>query len=111
MDFLNDVIAFFNHITDFLYNQLYGFVTEAFAQFVIWSTVAAIKFKIVMIGFAWDVAQDIISQLNLSAYIDNAFASLDSDLFDFICFLRVPEFVNMVMSAYVTRYVMSFMGV
>ncbi len=111
MDFINNTLDFFQQVLDFIDNQIYGFVTEVFAQFVIWSTVQMIEFKILMIGFAWDVARDIIQQLNLSSYISQAFGALDDDLFGFICFFRVPEFVNIVMSAYVTRYVMSFMGV
>ncbi|WP_019867558.1 DUF2523 family protein [Methylovulum miyakonense] len=111
MDFLNSVISFFNQTLDFLYNQLYGFVTAAFAQYVIYATVAMIKFKLAMISFAWDVAQEIISQLNLSSYVNAAFGALDDDLLGFICFFRVPEFCNTIMSAYITRYVMTFIGV
>lgn len=110
MEFLNLIVEFFNRLVDFFQTGIYDYTTEAYAQFVIWSTVSMIRFKIAMIGFAWDVAQQIIQQLSLSSYINQAFAQLDSVLFNFICFLRVPEFVNLVMSAFVTRYVLNFMG-
>ena len=110
MEFINDAISFFNQILDFTNNRIYQFVTEVFGQFVIWATVGLIKFKIMMLVFAWDVAQQIMAELNLSSYINAAFASLDSDLFGFICFFHIPEFVNIVVSALVTRYVLNFMG-
>lgn len=110
MDFLQQVIDFFNNVLAFIHQGIYDFVTAAFAQFVIWSMVAMVEFKIMMIGFAWDVAQQILAQLDVSSYINAAFGSLEPTLFNFICFLKIPEAVNIIMSAYTTRYVLNFMG-
>jgi hypothetical protein len=111
MEFLDFITQSFQDVLTFIHNGIYDFVTATFAQFVVWVTMAQIEFKIAMIAFSWDVAQQIIAQLNLSSYLDNAFAALDSTLFDFICFFRVPEAINLIMSALVTRYVMNFLGV
>jgi hypothetical protein len=110
MDFLNSVIDFFNQIITFLSSGIYDFFVQWFAEFVIWSTVSAIKFKIFVISVSWDVAQSVLQQLDVSSYISTAFSSLDADVFSAITFFKVPEAVHIVTSAYVTRYVMSFVG-
>lgn len=121
MDFLvpffNFVLQFFDYInqsvaefTEFLRNGIYGFVTSGISYLMIVATVGVIKFKIFMIGFAWDVAQSVIQQLNISSALNAAWGSLDSSLAAFVSLLNVPEAINVILSARVTRFVLNFMG-
>ncbi len=109
-EFFDQVILFFDQISEFITSGIYDFFTEVFAELVIYLTISAIKFKIFMITFAWNSATQIIISLDLSSHIQSAFSSLDSQLLSFISFLRIPEAINIVMSAYVTRYIMSMIG-
>jgi len=110
MEFFDKVIEFFNNITDFVFNGIYQFAVEVFAQYVIWSTIATIEFKLWMIGFAWDVAQSILSQLNVFNELNAAFASLDSEVLSIISFFAIPQALSIILSAATTKFVLRFMG-
>lgn len=110
INFFNDVGSFFSDIWDYIQNGLYDFFTEWFAAFVIWSTVAEVKFKLFAIQFAWDVAQNILAQLNISSALAAAWSSIDSDLLNALTFFNIPDAINVILSARVTRFVLNFMG-
>ncbi len=107
---LSFIVDFFNRILTFISSGIYDFITESFAQFVIYATVSMIKFKIYMIGFAWDTAKQIIIELNLSSYISQVYSYLDSRLISALAFFRVPDAINIITSSVVTRFVLNFMG-
>lgn len=108
--FFDQVILFLDQILEFISSGIYDFFTETFAQFIIYSTLASIKFKIFMLEFAWDTAQSIMQQLNISQAINTAFAQLNSNTLSFLTFYKLPECINIVLSAHVTRYVLSIIG-
>lgn len=110
VDLYNLIVDFFQSIDDFIKTDIYEFFVKWFAEFVKWAVVAMIKFKIVVLKFAWDVAKEILLSLNLSQYLTAAYGSLDSRLVQFLAFFRVPESINIFLSAHVTRFVMRFMG-
>lgn len=110
LHFFTDVADFFNAILDFFKSGIYDFFTEWFASFVIWSTVAMMKAKLAAISFAWDVAQEVLSQLGISTYLSAAWAQLDSDVLNALTFFHVPDAVNIILSAKTTRFVLNFMG-
>jgi len=107
---LDVVTEFFNEILEFKDSGLYQFVTDAFAEFVVWSTVASIKAKLFMLSFAWDVAQQILVNLNISSMLQQAWGSLDSKMLQILTACRVPDAINIILSARVTRYVLEFLG-
>lgn len=110
LHFFTDVADFFNAILDFFKSGIYDFFKEWFATFVIWSTVAMIKAKLVAISFAWDVAKEVLTQLGISAYLAAAWAQLDSGVLNALTFFRIPDAVDIILSARVTRFVLNFMG-
>lgn len=110
LHFFTDIADFFNSILDFFKSGIYDFFKEWFASFVIWSTVAMIKAKVIVISFAWDVAQEVLTQLGISTYLSAAWAQLDNDLLNALTFFRIPEAVNIILSARTTRFVLNFMG-
>ena len=110
LTFFTDVADFFNSILDYIKNGLYDFFKEWFAAFVIWSTVAMIKAKLYALTFAWDVAQEVLSQLGISAFLSAAWGQIDSGILSAITFFRIPDAINVILSAKVTRFVLNFMG-
>jgi accessory cholera enterotoxin len=108
--FFTKVIDFFNESLDFIYTGIYDFLTEWTAYAIIKSTIAYIDFKIFIIRFAWDRAKQILQQLNLSNAINNAFSSLDGNVFTVLSFLHVPETINLILMALVTKFVLRFLG-
>ncbi len=102
------MVDFFNWLYEFLTTGIYDLLTDAFAYFVEVSTITMLNSAIVATTFAWDVARVIISDLNLSSFLDSTWASFDSQTLGIIQFFKVPEAINLVLSATVTRYVLNF---
>ncbi|WP_442499651.1 DUF2523 family protein [Methylobacter sp. sgz302048] len=102
------IIAFFNGIDHFLNTAIYDILTWAFAQFIEASTIAFIDFVMWATPFAWNVAKQIIVDLNLSTLLDSAWGAMPSDLQGVATLLKIPESVNLLISAYFTRFVLKY---
>lgn len=109
-DVVNAVVDLQNEIEQWRSTGIYQFFTKWFAEFIKWSIVGWYKFKLQALTFAWDVAQEILTSLNVSSALNSAFSQLDFRIVAIISFLRIPEAINIIMSAYTTRLVLSFMG-
>jgi hypothetical protein len=101
---------FFLDIWDFITVGIYDFFVDWFGAFFLWMTVEAIRFKVWSLGFAWDVAQSVMVQLDVSSVLAAAWAKLDSKLLNFLTFLNIPDAINLIFSARITRMVLNFMG-
>ncbi len=110
MDFIQYVVTFFNQVYDFLGQGIYQFASDAFAQFVIWATIQQIEFKIWIVGFAWEVAKSILDQLNISDALASAYGAVNGDVASMLGFFNIPEAINIILSALVTKFVLRFMG-
>lgn len=107
MDTLIEGIQF---ILDWLNNGIFLFFDEFFKQLVAWLVVAKLQFMLWTLQFSWGVASTIIVNLNLGAYIQQAFASLDSQLLGYLNFFKIPESINLILQAYITRLTLTVMG-
>jgi len=110
VDIVNAINDASDQIHKFLSDEVYQFLTKFVAWFVKWSVVAMWKIKLAVLKFAWDVAQEIITSLNISQYINAAWSSLNSQVLSMFVFFRVPEAVNIILSASVTKFVLRFIG-
>ena len=110
MDFFGQVIDGVNWILQWLNSGIYGFVEEAFKELTAWFVVMKIKTMIFMLHFSWGVASTIMENLNLGSYINSAFSSLDSRLMSYITCCRVPESLNLILQAIITRITLSIIG-
>lgn len=77
------------------------------AQVVIWW----MKIKIAAVQHAWGVAQAVIQQLGISSAVQSAWSSIDSTLMSYMTFFKIPDAINVLISARVTRLVMSFLKI
>ncbi|MEI6747404.1 MAG: DUF2523 family protein [Methylococcaceae bacterium] len=111
VDIVNSIIDFRQELDDFRSSGIYKFFTQWFAEFIKWSMVGWFKFKLQSLTFAWDVASEILNSLNLSEHIYMAFSALDSNVVSIISFFRIPEAIHIILSAYTTRLVMTFIGI
>lgn len=103
-------------ISDF-FSALWGFLDSVpvlFDDMLVkvgaWIVIAQTKAKILFIGFAWDVAQEVLSQLDVSSTIETYWGQLDSQVLGVATYLKLPEALNMLINARVTRYVMEVIG-
>lgn len=111
LTFISDALnAIGQAILDFFYNDIYSFVTKAYAEFIKAEMIAEFKFKIAVMSFAWDVAKELLASLQISSFINQAWGSLDSRALQLLTFFRVPEGLNLLISSATTKFVFKFMG-
>jgi len=97
-------------IADF-FNAIWAFFESIPALIDDWMVkVASTKAKIAFIGYSWEVAQEVLSQLNVSDTIETYWGQLDSQVLGVATYLKLPEAFNMIINARVTRYVMDVIG-
>ncbi|AEG00734.1 DUF2523 domain-containing protein [Methylomonas methanica] len=111
VDVVNAIVESGQMVSDFFTTGIYELLTKFTAWFVKWSVVAMWKAKLAAIAFSWDVAQELITTLNISGYINAAWSTLDSKVLNMFVYFKIPEAVNIVMSAGVTKFVMKFLGI
>jgi beta-mannanase len=109
-DFFNKIIEFFDYIVTFITSGIYDLIVKWFAQFIISAQISMVKFKIFSLVFAWDVAKEIINQLSVSSYLQQAYNSLDSRIISLLNFFKIPDAINIILSARITKFVLKFMG-
>lgn len=89
---------------------IYDFIVEIYA----WGIIKVEQFKWWWLKesliFAWDIAHQLLIDLNISSKLTAAWSSLDSDTLGWLSFFRIPECINVLLNAAATRFVMSRMG-
>lgn len=89
---------------------IYDFATETFAYALEWLVVAKIELMIFITSFMWDVASNVITNIGLSGLINAAWGNLDSMLLNYLTFFRIPDCLNIIIQALVTKFSMRFLG-
>ncbi|MGZ3999619.1 MAG: DUF2523 family protein [Mucilaginibacter sp.] len=108
MALLDSISHFFDWLTAWFSHGLYDFAVWAFTGFVKYATVAALEFVLWSVPFAFDVARQIMTDLNINAYLQTAWAGLDSQYLSYATILQIPAAVNILVSGAITRYVTRF---
>ncbi|PCK00933.1 MAG: hypothetical protein COA42_23690 [Alteromonadaceae bacterium] len=103
------MIEFFQLVSDWLNNDVYTFFDSAFIKITSWYVIWMMESQIVFLKFSWDVAKEVIESLNLSDSINDAWGTVDSTTMGYITFFKLPECLNILMNAYVTRLVMAIL--
>lgn len=102
MEFISD---FFTSIWGFL-ETVPAFLDDALVKLSAWYVIWVTKAKIYFVGFAWNVAQEVINQLNISGTINQYWGSIDSKVMGALTYFRIPDALNIILNSYLTRYVM-----
>lgn len=105
---LDSISAFFDWLTAWFSHGLYDVAVWAFTGFVKYATVATLEFILWGVPFAFDVARQIMVDLNINGYLQNAWSGLDSEYLSYATLLQIPAAVNILVSASITRYVLRF---
>ena len=70
-----------------------------------------LKVKLAGVQFAWGVAQAIIVNIGISGQLNSAWSSIDSTVMSYLTVLKVPDALNVLLSAQVTRFVMGLLRI
>lgn len=103
------MFEYLEFIANWLQNGIYEFFTELVAY--LFSTAMLLYFKAAVAGidFAWDIAKSVINNIGLSSKMASAWAVLPADTMAAAQLFKVPESINLILTAGVTRLVMSFL--
>ncbi|PSL12657.1 uncharacterized protein DUF2523 [Marinobacterium halophilum] len=108
MEVVNGMHAFLDSITGWLDSGQYGFFTDFSAFMVKQAVIGYIAFIANAIPFAWGIAKELMNDLNISTYLNQAWGALDSDTRSIAAYLKIPEGINFILSSAVTKFVLRF---
>ena len=91
-----------------LFNALLSSLYDLLVSITAYLIIGAMKTSIVMIMFSWDVAKQILIDLNVSQTIAASWNQLDPSTRAVFVYLRIPEVLNIILTARVTRFVLSY---
>lgn len=112
-------MEFFDKISggiDWLINWLngdegiYDFFEELLEEAVAWMVIAKMEFMLWTLKFSWGVAKQIMFNLGIGDQLGSAFSSLDPMVLGYLNFFRVPESLNVIVQACITKFVLRVMG-
>jgi hypothetical protein len=99
------VFEFLQSISDWFQSGVYGFFEEATAwvltEFMVWY----IKAKLWGLKFAWNIAELTLTNLNVFSTIQSAWATVPAEVYGGLSFFKVPQALNMLLTAGATRFV------
>ena len=105
-DSLGSVFDALTDITNWFSDGLYEAADNVFQRMAAWVIIWILEAKLFMLGLGIDVAELFIEALGISELLNSAFSSLDSKISNFVYYLKIPEAINILISAYATRFVM-----
>lgn len=105
---MQDTIDFINQIVTLL-NELPEKTDSYWERLIIWIIIAYLELKVYMIEIAYDFASQFIQSLGLSEAIQQAWATIPAPIASTFSYLRIPEAVNMLMSACLTRFLLGLL--
>lgn len=81
-------------------------IQRLFAALIEWGAVAYLYAKVEAITFAWGVAKVILEDLAFGSTLNSLISGLPQDIRAFIGVIRLPECIEILAGAHITRFVM-----
>lgn len=106
-DWIADAIADF---TATFIDGISAFVRRAYAYYIEAAVVIKLYLYVASLELAYGIAQEIANDLNLFGYLSTAISGLPSDVQYIMNLWGIPNAINIVINAYITKFVMNFMG-
>lgn len=97
-------------ISDFFKNGIYQFFVDLFAYIVVWWHKLKLQGLIFMVQFSWDIAAQLMQDLNITGFLNSMYTHLDNQILNVMLYFRIPEALNTIINAYLTRYIFRFLG-
>lgn len=104
------MIDFLNSIVEWFTSGIYEFFADVFAWLLIKMTLATISFKVVMIKFFMTTGMAILEQLSISTILSQFIGELNSDALNAMNFFRIFDAMNIILTSYITKYLMKQVG-
>jgi hypothetical protein len=105
---LSDFIDFINQFID-LINDIPAKADSYWERIILWVIILWIELKIASIDFAWSLASGFLASVGISNHIQSAWSLLPSQAAAFLSYLRVPEAINLIITSYITRFILGLL--
>lgn len=102
------MFEFLNAISDWFQQGIYTWFEETAKYLITTLMISYVKGQIWGLEFAWEVAQGVLTGLDMSGRINTALGALPSSVSSALSFFGVPSCISMLLSAGVTRLVLRF---
>ncbi|HDZ8834409.1 TPA: DUF2523 domain-containing protein [Aeromonas dhakensis] len=100
-------------MSDF-FNGFFNDIYQLAVQFAAWITVKLaiqwVEFKIFLLTFSWDVAKQILINLQFSDLLSASFNNLPSQMRGILLYLHVDKGLSILTQAFVTRFLLNMLG-
>lgn len=107
---MEQTIEFFNYMLEMIKN--FSDNSDSFwERIVMWLVITYFELKIHVLEFSYSIASSLLAGLNISDLINNYWGGMDSSILGAVTYLRIPEAINMILSAMVTRFIMDLLPV
>lgn len=106
MDF---VVEFFNDFNFLLTNVIPDFINDSVVYAGKLFVYAGLYLKLSGITLSFEIAQSILNDLDISNQIEKSFNFIDSQSLMIANYFKIPAFIEILITAYTTRFVMGFL--
>ena len=93
-----------------LFNDIYNLAVQVTAWIVVKMAIQWVEFKLFMLMFSWDVAREILINLQFSDLISQSFNNLPASVRDILLYLHFDKGLSVITQAFVTRFLLNMFG-
>lgn len=93
-----------------LFNDIYNLAVQVTAWITVKMAIQWVEFKLFMLTFSWDVAREILINLQFSDLISQSFNNLPDTVRDILLYLHFDKGLSIITQAFVTRFLLNMFG-
>lgn len=107
---METIANFFQFLHDFYTNDMQSFFIQLVAYVGKSMLLSYLKFKLLVLSVGLEIARSLVSDLSVSSYVQDAYNSLDPKTMGALAFFGVPTAIKNIVTALLTRFILSFTG-
>jgi hypothetical protein len=92
------------------FNDIYNLAVQFSAWIVVRLALQWVEFKLFMLNFTWDVAKQVLLNIEFSAMLSSSFNLLPTELRGMLLYLHFDKGLAILSQAFVTRFMLNMMG-
>lgn len=104
------MLEYLGAIVDFMFTGIYDFFVDVTSYWIQVSVKWSLYMAYNTLQFSWEIAKDILNDLNINQTLATAWASLDSATLETALFFKLPQAVGNLTAAFVTKFVYKTIG-
>lgn len=93
-----------------LFNDIYNLAVQVTAWISVKLAIQWVEFKLFMLMFSWDVAREILINMQFSDLISQSFNNLPASVRDILLYLHFDKGLSVITQAFVTRFLLNMFG-